>query len=90
MLFSGSTARLRSSTGYVGFFEPEPRGADVDQPAALRCDAYLITVEADVAQGLPSSFWHRRASARGVKEGRERIVAALQKSGFQILPRRVT
>jgi magnesium chelatase family protein len=52
-------------------------------------DAYLVRVEVDLASGLPAmSVVGLPESA--VREGRERVTAALQNSGFRIPPRRVT
>jgi hypothetical protein len=90
MLFSGSTARSRSSTGTSDCANRSPEGHDGDHPAALGRDVYLITVKPDVARGLPSSSGIVGLPRAAVKEGRERIVAAPRNSGFKILPRRVT
>jgi magnesium chelatase family protein len=57
--------------------------------AVLGIDAYLVTVEADVASGLPS-FATVGLPQGAVKEGRERVVAAVQNSGYLIPPRRIT
>lgn len=57
--------------------------------AVLGIDAYLVTVEADVASGLPS-FSTVGLAQGAVKEGRERVVAAVQNSGMQIPPKRIT
>jgi len=52
-------------------------------------DGYLVAVEVDVALGLPSFATVGLAQA-AVKEGKDRVVAALQNSGFQVPPRRIT
>lgn len=57
--------------------------------AVLGIDAYLVRVEADVASGLPS-FSTVGLPHGAVKEGRERVVAAVQNSGFHIPPKRIT
>jgi magnesium chelatase family protein len=57
---------------------------------ALRgVDAYPIQVEVDLASGLPGiSVVGLPESA--VREGRERVAAALQNSGYDIPPRKIT
>lgn len=57
--------------------------------AVLGIDAYLVTVETDVASGLPS-FSTVGLPQGAVKEGKERVVAAIQNSGFQVPPKRIT
>jgi magnesium chelatase family protein len=57
--------------------------------AVLGIDAYLVTVEADVASGLPA-FFTVGLPQGAVKEGRERVIAAIQNSGYLIPPKRVT
>jgi magnesium chelatase family protein len=57
--------------------------------AVLGIDAYLVTVEVDVASGLPAIFTVGLPQG-AVKEGRERVVAAVQNSGYLIPPKRVT
>jgi hypothetical protein len=57
--------------------------------AVLGIDAYLVTVEADVASGLPA-FFTVGLPQGAVKEGRERVIAAVQNSGYLIPPKRVT
>jgi magnesium chelatase family protein len=57
--------------------------------AVLGIDAYLVTVETDVASGLPS-FSTVGLPQGAVKEGKERVVAALQNSGFHVPPKRIT
>jgi magnesium chelatase family protein len=57
--------------------------------AVLGIDAYLVGVEADVSSGLPS-FSTVGLPQGAVKEGRERVVAALQNSGYAVPPKRIT
>ncbi|MGH7457998.1 MAG: YifB family Mg chelatase-like AAA ATPase [Longimicrobiaceae bacterium] len=63
--------------------------ARVLSSAVLGIDAYLVTVEADVATGLPS-FSTVGLPQGAVKEGKERVVAAIKNSGFQVPPKRIT
>jgi magnesium chelatase family protein len=63
--------------------------AAVHSAAVLGIDAYDVTVEVDVAQGLPQ-FTIVGLAAGAVKESRERVVAALINSGLALPPRRVT
>ena len=63
--------------------------AAIRSAAVLGIDARDITVEVDVAAGLPT--WLLVGLAAGaVKEARERVSAALVNSGFELPPRRVT
>lgn len=57
--------------------------------AVLGIDAYLVTVEVDVASGLPS-FSTVGLAQGAVKEGRERVISAVQNSGYLIPPKRIT
>ncbi len=57
--------------------------------AVLGIDAYLVTVEADVASGLPA-FNTVGLPQGAVKEGRERVIAAVQNSGYLVPPKRIT
>jgi magnesium chelatase family protein len=57
--------------------------------AVLGIDAYLVGVEADVSNGLPS-FSTVGLPQGAVKEGRERVVAALQNSGYTMPSKRIT
>ena len=58
--------------------------------AALRgVDAYLVRVEVNVSTGLPS-FAVVGLPRGAVREGRERVVAALRNAGVEVPPRRVT
>ncbi|HET8654315.1 MAG TPA: magnesium chelatase domain-containing protein, partial [Longimicrobiaceae bacterium] len=63
--------------------------AHVLSGAVLGIDAYLVRVEADVAGGLPS-FSTVGLPQGAVKEGRERVVAAIQNSGYAVPPKRIT
>ena len=63
--------------------------AAVRSAAVLGIDAYDVTVEVDVALGLP--MWTIVGLPAGaVKESRERVSAALANSGFDVPHRRVT
>ena len=57
--------------------------------AVLGIHAYLVTVEADVASGLPA-FSTVGLPQGAVKEGRERVIAAVQNSGHIVPPKRIT
>ncbi|HET6762079.1 MAG TPA: YifB family Mg chelatase-like AAA ATPase, partial [Longimicrobiaceae bacterium] len=57
--------------------------------AVLGIDAYLVTVEADVVSGLPQ-FTIVGLPQGAVKEGRERVVSAVQNSSFSVPPKRIT
>src|SRR5690606_6311462 len=57
--------------------------------AVLGIDAYLVSVEADVANGLPN-FSTVGLAQGAVREGKERVVAAIKNSGFLVPPRRIT
>ncbi len=63
--------------------------AQVTSGAILGVDAYLVQVEVDLSNGLPGmSVVGLPESA--VREGRERVGAALQNTGHAIPPRRIT
>src|SRR3954468_3015011 len=63
--------------------------ASIRSAAVLGIDAYHVTVEVDVALGLPQ--WITVGlPASAVKESRERVSAALINSGFSVPPRRIT
>ena len=63
--------------------------AAIRSAAVLGIDAYDVTVEVDVALGLPQ--WTTVGlPASAVKESRERVGAALLNSGFTVPPRRIT
>ena len=63
--------------------------AAIRSAAVLGIDAYDVTVEVDVALGLPQWFIVGLA-ASAVKESRERVGAALVNAGFTVPPRRIT
>ena len=63
--------------------------AAVRSAAILGVDAYDVTVEVDVAAGLPAWTIVGLAS-NAVKEARERVTAAITNSGFALPSRRVT
>jgi magnesium chelatase family protein len=63
--------------------------AAVRSASVLGIDAYDVTVEVDVARGLPQ-WIIVGLPASAVKESRERVSAALLNSGFAIPPRRIT
>lgn len=63
--------------------------ATVLSGAVLGVDAYEIRVEVDLARGLPSMSMVGLPHG-AVREGRERVTAALANSGFRVPPRRVT
>src|SRR5690606_31235738 len=57
--------------------------------AVLGIDAYLVSVEADVANGVPKFFTVGLAQG-AVREGKERVISAIKSSGFLLPPRRIT
>jgi magnesium chelatase family protein len=63
--------------------------AAVRSASVLGIDAYDVTVEVDVACGLPQ-WIIVGLPASAVKESRERVGAALVNAGFSVPPRRVT
>ena len=63
--------------------------AAIHSAAVLGIDAYDVTVEVDVALGLPQ-WMIVGLPASAVKESRERVGAALVNAGFAVPPRRVT
>jgi len=63
--------------------------AAIRSAAVLGIDAYDVTVEVDVALGLPQ-WMIVGLPAGAVKESRERVGAALVNAGFEMPPRRVT
>src|SRR5262245_48266321 len=63
--------------------------AAIRSAAVLGIDAYDVTVEVDIASGLP--LWNIVGLPSGaVKESRERVSSALVNSGFPLPSRRVT
>jgi hypothetical protein len=63
--------------------------ASIRSAAVLGIAAYDVTVEVDVAAGLPAWTIVGLASS-AVKEARERVSSALNNSGFALPSRRVT
>ena len=63
--------------------------ASVRSAAVLGIDAYDVTVEVDVANGLPQ-WTIVGLAASAVRESRERVSAALANAGFSLPPRRIT
>jgi magnesium chelatase family protein len=63
--------------------------AQVASGAVLGVDAYLVRVEVDLGRGLPGMHVVGLPES-AVREGRERVLAALANSGFTVPPRRVT
>src|SRR5688572_1530110 len=63
--------------------------AQVTSGAVLGVDAYLVRVEVDLAPGLPCMNVVGLPE-NAVREGRERVTAALGNAGFRIPPRRIT
>jgi magnesium chelatase family protein len=61
----------------------------ITSAAVLGIDAYLVAVETDIAHGLPT-FATVGLPHGAVKEGRERVAAAIQNSGFTFPLRRIT
>src|SRR6266550_8213832 len=63
--------------------------ARVRSAAVLGIDAYLVEVETDIANGLPT-FVTVGLPQGAVKEGRDRVSAALANTGFTFPLKRVT
>jgi magnesium chelatase family protein len=63
--------------------------ARITSAAVLGIDAYLVDVETDIANGLPS-FVTVGLPQGAVKEGRERVNAAIHNAGFTFPLKRVT
>ena len=63
--------------------------AAIRSAAVLGIDAYDVTVEVDVALGMPNWFIVG-LPVGAVKESRERVGAALVNSGYTVPPRRIT
>jgi len=63
--------------------------ARIGSAAVLGIDAYLVDVEVDITNGLPS-FSTVGLPQGAVKEGRERVSAALVNAGFSFPLRRIT
>jgi magnesium chelatase family protein len=63
--------------------------AYVRTAAILGIDAYEVVVEVDAASGLPAVSTVGLAQS-AVKEGKERVLSAIQNSGFELPPRKIT
>jgi magnesium chelatase family protein len=63
--------------------------ARIFSSAVIGIDAIIIEVEVDLAKGLPSISVVGLPEG-AVREGRERVLAALHNSGFELPPRKVT
>lgn len=63
--------------------------ARITSAAVRGVDSYLVDVEVNLASGLPS-FSVVGLPQSAVREGRERVLAALANSGHPVPPRRVT
>ncbi len=61
----------------------------VRSAAVLGIDAYVVDVEVDIAHGLPS-FATVGLPHGAVKEGRERVNAAITNSGYSFPLQRIT
>jgi magnesium chelatase family protein len=57
--------------------------------AVLGIDAYIVRVEADIANGLPA-FATVGLAQGAVRESEKRVAAAVKNSGFEFPPRRIT
>src|SRR5712692_9730322 len=66
-----------------------PMLARVRSAAVLGIDAYLVDVETDIANGLPS-FATVGLPQGAVKEGRERVYAAVANTGYTFPLKRIT
>ena len=63
--------------------------ASVRSAGILGIDAYIVDVEVDSTSGLPAISTVGLAQS-AVKEGKERVLSAIQNSGFEVPPRRIT
>ncbi len=63
--------------------------AQVTSGAILGVEALLVRVEVDLGRGLPAMHVVGLAES-AVREGRERVIAALSNAGFVVPPRRIT
>src|SRR5688572_5570893 len=63
--------------------------ARIRSAAVLGIDAYLVDVETDIANGLPT-FQTVGLPQGAVKEGRERVSAAIANTGYTFPLRRIT
>lgn len=76
---------LRGSPAVVGC----PMLARIRSAAVLGIDAYLVDVETDIANGLPT-FQTVGLPQGAVKEGRERVYAAIANTGYTFPLKRIT
>ncbi len=63
--------------------------ARVRTAAILGVDAHSVVVEVDAAPGLPAMATVGLAQS-AVKEGKERVLAAIHNAGFEVPPRKIT
>jgi len=63
--------------------------AQISSPALRGIESYQVRVEVNFGMGLPS-FSVVGLAEGAVREGRERVWAALQNSGFSIPPKKIT
>lgn len=63
--------------------------AGVCSAAVMGIDAYIVTVEVDATAGLPAMATVGLAQS-AVKEGKERVLAAIGNSGFDVPPKKIT
>ncbi len=63
--------------------------ARIQAAAVLGIDAYLVDVEVDITNGLPS-FATVGLPHGAVREGRERILPALANAGFKVPLKKIT
>jgi len=63
--------------------------ARITSAAVLGIDAYLVDVETDIANGLPS-FATVGLPQGAVKEGRERVNSAIHNAGYLFPLKRIT
>ena len=78
------------SYGLGGLLSYRPRVlARIRSAAVLGIDAYLVDVETDIANGLPT-FQTVGLGQGAVKEGRERVSAAIANMGYTFPLKRIT
>ena len=63
--------------------------AQITSAALQGVESYLVRVEVNLGNGIPS-FSVVGLAEGAVREGRERVWAAIQNSGFAIPPRKIT
>src|SRR5213078_4605761 len=76
-------------TSFLRSVVPSCMLARVRSAAVLGIDAYLVEVETDIANGLPT-FATVGLPQGAVKEGRERVYAAIANSGYTFPLKRIT